>query len=156
MASRASEEGRARNERSDNSKCDLSDPVGDGEDVRTRRAFKPPTKAGWVGCARETKGARAEPKTERARTKRTEGRGVPTKRSGEGSPRAEDGEDEQGEGTARARLRARPFWAGRREPRRGRRGTGERKCCTVLRTPHRGHRASPAYPFGLYRGNLAM
>lgn len=103
-----------------------------------------------------SKGARAEPKTERARTKRTEGRGVPTKRSNGGSPRAEDGEDEQGEGTARARLRARPFGQGGRERRRGAKGAEYRKCCAVLRTPHRGRRASPAYPFGLYRGNLAM
>lgn len=66
-----------------------------------------------------SEGAGAEPLPERARTKRTEGRGVQTERSVGGSPRAEDGEDEQGEGGARARLRARPFRAGRGEPWRG-------------------------------------
>lgn len=38
----------------------------------------------------------------------------------------------------------------------GAKGDGERKCCAVLQTPHRGRRAHPAYPFGFTEVNLAM
>lgn len=98
-----------------------------------------------MGCARKSEGAGAEPRAERARTKRTEGRGRPTERSGEGGPRAEDGKDEQGEGGARARLRARTIRAGRTGAEEGARedgggrGTVNTVRCYLHRTESAGH-----------------